>query len=139
MKLRKKMHDDWSTPKWFLDYIRKKYFNGNDFFDPCPLHATFDGLKISWGKYTFVNPPYSRELKEAFIIKAFYEALKGCHVILLLPVSTSTVIFHSIIQPYGNIEFVFKRIKFKGLNSKGIMVDNRTGQHDSMIVEFKFD
>lgn len=37
-------------------------------FDPCPLHHNiedWDGLKIEWGKVNFINPPYSRKLKEA--------------------------------------------------------------------------
>ena len=137
MKNRKSIHDDWKTPKEILDYIQNKYFKGKKYFDPCPLNSKFDGLKISWKKRNYVNPPYSQELKEAFVIKAFYEMLKGKHIVMLLPVSTSTNIFHSIILPYGNIEFVYRRIKFIGVNSKGEKVNNKCGQHDSMLVEFK--
>ena len=138
MKNRKKIHDDWETPTDLLEYIRMKYFNGHSFFDPCPIDPDFDGLKIAWKKRNYVNPPYNRELKEAFIIKAFYEMLKGKHVVMLLPVSTSTNIFHNIILPYANdIKFLYKRVKFVGKNSYGVDVDNKTGQHDSMLVEFK--
>ena len=70
MKNRKKIHDDWETPTDLLEYIRMKYFNGHSFFDPCPIDPDFDGLKIAWKKRNYVNPPYNRELKEAFIIKA---------------------------------------------------------------------
>ena len=57
---------------------------------------------------------------------------------MLLPVSTSTNIFHNIILPYANdIKFLYKRVKFVGKNSYGVDVDNKTGQHDSMLVEFK--
>jgi len=138
MKNRKSIHDDWSTPYSFLDYLMINYFDNYRFFDPCPIDHKFDGLKISWKKRNFVNPPYDRELKEAFIIKSFYEALKGKQVVMLLPVSTSTNIFHSIILPYGNIEFLYKRIKFIGINTNGDIVRDKTGQHDSMIVEFNF-
>jgi len=139
MKNRKKIHDDWETPKDLLYYIQTKYFGGHSFFDPCPINPDFDGLMIEWERWNYVNPPYDRELKEAFIIKAFYEMLKGKHIVMLLPVSTSTNIFHSIILPYGNIEFLFKRIKFRGINTNGDFVEDKTGQHDSMLVEFMIE
>jgi hypothetical protein len=47
----------------------------------------------------FINPPYSRKLKEAFIRKALEESKKGKTCVLLLPVSTSTAIFHDVILP----------------------------------------
>lgn len=134
-----KIHDDWKTPDYLLNYIRDKYFDGIDFFDPCPYQSTFDGLAIEWGSPCYVNPPYNQADKEAFIVKAFYEALEGKHIVMLLPVSTSTSIFHSIILPYANeIEFLYKRVKFRGYNSNGDLVTDKAGQHDSMIVEFKF-
>jgi len=138
MKNRKKIHDDWQTPDYLLDYINSKYFDNKGFFDPCPINSDFDGLNIDWQDRNYVNPPYNRELKEAFIVKAFYEMLKGKHIVMLLPVSTSTNIFHSIILPYANqIEFLYKRVKFKGINTNGDLVKDKTGQHDSMLIEFK--
>ena len=137
MKNRKPIHDNWETPEYLLDYIRDKYFDGKDFFDPCPINPSFDGLKIDWKERNYVNPPYNRRDKEAFIRKAFEEYKKGKHVVMLLPVSTSTKIFHEIILPYARVEFLRGRVKFKGVNSRGEYVTNRCGQHDSMIVEFK--
>jgi len=137
MKQRKPMHDNWETPKELLYYIRNKYFGSKDFFDPCPLNSKFDGLNIKWKKRNFVNPPYNRKDKEAFIRKAYTENKTGKHIIMLLPVSTSTRIFHQYILPYANIEFLKGRVKFKGINSKGEMVSNKCGMHDSMLVEFK--
>ena len=56
--------DDWATPPRFLESLDKVYkFD----FDPCPwMHDTeeWDGLKIEWGTCNFINPPYSRKLKE---------------------------------------------------------------------------
>jgi len=137
MKIRKPIHDNWETPKELLNYIRKKYFSGMPFFDPCPLNHTFDGLIINWKKRNFINPPYNRKDKEAFILKAFNEYKKDKECIMLLPVSTSTRIFHNIILKYCNIEFLKGRVKFIGINSKGIKVNNKCGMHDSMIIEFK--
>lgn len=142
MKERKPIHDNWETPKDLYDKLNEEFsFN----FDPCPLNSTFDGLdnNIKWGKVNFVNPPYSRKLKEAFIIRAYQEALKGNTSVLLLPVSTSTKIFHSYIYNIGynskipEIRFLRGRVKFKGYNSKDELVSNKCGMHDSMIVIYR--
>ena len=128
------MHDNWKTPDWLLDEIKQEI---GDFFDPCPLNANFDGLSIEWGKRNFINPPYSRKLKEAFINKAFEESKKGKLCVMLLPVSTSTKIFHEIIKPNAKeIRFLRGRINFEGINSKGEKVSDKCGMHDSMIVIF---
>lgn len=69
--------DDWATPPYFLEKIRERF---GDFFDPCPYRhdiSEWDGLKIEWGPINFINPPYSRKIKEAFINKAFEESKKG--------------------------------------------------------------
>ena len=57
---------------------------------------------------------------------------------MLLPVSTSTVLFHDFIQPNADeIRFIKSRVKFIGVNSFGEKVTNKVGMHDSMIVVFK--
>ena len=137
MKNRKKIHDDWETPKVMLDYIKKKYFNGKDFFDPCPINHKFNGLVCAWKDRNYINPPYNRKDKELFIRRAHLESLVGQHCVMLLPVSTSTKIFHEVILPNASIEFLKGRVKFIGINTKGERVTNKCGQHDSMIVEFK--
>jgi len=137
MKNRKPIHDDWKTPHYILEGHVFPRFKGYDYIDPCPLRSDFDGLLIDWGKRAFVNPPYNRVDKEAFIRKAFAESKKGCHVVMLLPVSTSTKIFHEIIYPNAKIEFLKGRVKFIGINTAGEEVNNKCGMHGSMIVEFK--
>ena len=99
-------NNDWETPQYIYDYIEKEFFEGySEYFDPCPLNAKFDGLKRSWGMANYINPPYTRKLKEAFIRKAFEESKKGKVCVMLLPVSTSTKIFHEIIYPNAEIRF----------------------------------
>ena len=75
MKNRNLNHsNDWATPKEFYDKLNEK-FNFN--FDPCPLNHNlelWDGLVIDWKERNFINPPYSRELKEKFVIKAIEES-----------------------------------------------------------------
>lgn len=108
-------------------------------FDPCPLFhdiSEWDGLKIEWGHSNFVNPPYLRTFKEQFIRKAYQESLKGKRVVMLLPVSTSTKIFHEIILPNCEIRFLKGRVKFEGVNSSGQIVKNKSGTFDSMLCVF---
>ena len=135
MKNRNLDHSDhWATPKDFYAELNKE-FNFN--FDPCPLHADFDGLSIDWGTRNFINPPYSRKLKEAFVKKAIQEAAKGKLCVCLLPVSTSTVLFHDYILPNAkDIRFLRGRVKFIGLNTLGETVSKKNGMHDSMLVIF---
>jgi len=153
MKNRNLDHKDhWATPPVFKDKIYKQY---NIDFDPCPyMHdlTKWNGLYIEWCNRNYINPPYSRKLKEAFIIKALKESKKGKLCVLLLPVSTSTKIFHDIILYNATkIEFIKGRIPFIGINSKGQYVNwhlwnkpvpknmeqiKNSGMHDSMIVIF---
>lgn len=134
MKNRKPTHDNWATPKELLDKLELEF---GPMFDPCPLNSSFDGLKIDWGLVNFINPPYSRDLKEKFIRKAFEESKKGRTCVMLLPVSTSTKIFHEVIYPNAEIRFLKGRVKFSGINSKRERVTNKCGQHDSMLVIFR--
>lgn len=126
MKNRLPQKDDWTTPKDFLTELEKEF---GEMFDPCPLNANFDGLLIDWKRVNFVNPPYSRALKEAFIKKAYEESLKGNTSVLLLPVSTSTKVFHTYIYNKAEIKFIKGRLKFNGLKT--------SGQFDSMLVIFR--
>lgn len=135
MKNRNLIHrDDWQTPKYLYDKLNAEF---NFDFDPCPINPQFDGLSIDWGESNFINPPYSRKFKEAFIKKAYKESLKGKTCVMLLPVSTSTKIFHIYIYPNAEIRFLQGRVKFSGINTKGESVSDKCGMHDSMIVIFK--
>ena len=130
-------NDNWATPDYILKDIRKEF---GEFFDPCPLNhenSKWDGLKISWKKVNFINPPYNNKDKVAFIRKAFEESKKGKTCILLIPVTTDIPIFHELILPYGEIRYIKGRVKFKGHNSKGEYVENKSGQSGSMFVIFR--
>ena len=140
MKNRNLNHsDNWATPKEFYSKLNNEF---NFDFDPCPLcyeeiTPEKDGLLVDWGGSNYVNPPYSRKLKEAFVIKAIEESKKGKLCVMLLPVSTSTKLFHEHIQPNAKeIRFVKGRIKFLGVNTKGEYVTNKSPMHDSMVVIF---
>ena len=131
--------DNWATPKDFYDKLDAEFHFD---FDPCPLNPEpitpdKNGLLIPWGKRNFINPPYSRKLKEAFVLRALEESKKGALCVLLIPVSTSTELFHDFIQPNASeIRFVRGRIAFCGVNSKGEYTETGKPMHDSMIVVF---
>lgn len=133
-----KNSDNWETPKEFFNKLNQEF---NFDFDPCPINHDinlWNGLEIEWGKRNFINPPYSRKLKEAFVKKAIKESKKGKLCVLLLPVSTSTKLFHDFILPNKKeIRFIKGRIKFIGFNTFGEKVTNKSGMHDSMIVVLK--
>lgn len=127
-------NDHWATPKWLYDQLNEEFkFD----YDPCPLHADFDGLVIEWGSSNFVNPPYNRIDKPKFIQKAFDEYLKGKTCVLLIPVATSTKQFHELILPYAEIRFLKGRVAFAGYSDKGEYSEKNKGKHDSMVVIFK--
>jgi site-specific DNA-methyltransferase (adenine-specific) len=126
--------DNWATPKELYDKLNDEF---NFDYDPCPLFSTFDGLTFDWEKSNFINPPYSRKIKEAFVLKAIEESKKGKLCVMLLPVSTSTKLFHQHILPNAKeIRFLEKRVKFLGTNTKGEYVTDKAPMHDSMIVVF---
>ena len=138
-KMKRKDSDNWLTPLKFYNELNKEF----DFdFDPCPYNPgeiVNNGLKIEWGKSNFVNPPYSPNLKRAFIIKGIEEKKKGKTSVFLIPVDTGTKLFHDIIKPNAaEIRFVKGRIQFEKLDNKGNRVKMKGGNPlDSMIVIFK--
>lgn len=142
MKNRNLKHsDNWETPRELYNKLNNEF----DFdFDPCPIcfdevvPLEKDGLLIEWGQRNFVNPPYSRKLKEAFVSKGIEEMKKGKLCVFLIPVSTSTKLFHNVILPNITepIRFLKGRVKFIGYNTFGEKVTDKCGMHDSMIVIF---
>jgi len=118
--------DNYATPPEFYDELDRRF----DFdFDPCPYNEgeiLVDGLAIEWGERNFVNPPYSDlkatgKLKSSFVKKGIEQMNKGKLCVFLLPVSTSTRLFHDYIKPNitDEIEYVDGRIKFGKLDEDG--------------------
>ena len=127
--------NNWRTPKDFYDKLDSEFHFD---FDPCPFNAgeitpENDGLLIPWGKRNFINPPYSRLLKESFVKRAISESKKGAVCVMLLPVSTSTALFHDLIQPNAlEIRFVRGRLYFVSDDP----AKNGRPMYDSMVVVF---
>jgi len=132
-----KPSDNWKTPPKFYDKLNSEFdFN----FDPCPYSETypiFDGLQVEWKERNYINPPYSQKLKEDFVKKGIEESKKGKLCVFLIPVSTSTKLFHDVILPENpEIRFIKGRIAFHGYNTKGEWSTKNKGMHDSMVVIF---
>lgn len=106
-----KNSDDWRTPKIIYDF----YIEENNYFDPCPYHANFDGLNIEWKEENFVNPPYSQINK--WIDKSIEEHKKGKVVVLLIPARTDTKYFRKLVDYGCFITFVTGRLHFNESNS----------------------
>lgn len=101
--------DDWTTPIELYNKLDKEF---GFTFDPCPLHADFDGLAIEWGTCNFVNPPFSK--RAIWIKKGFEEWRKGKTVVFLIKSATDTKEFHKYILPYAEIRYIEGRLKFGG-------------------------
>ena len=104
------LSDHWRTPSEIYNY-----FINNDYIDPCPFMADFDGLQIEYkNKKIFINPPYSK-MKEwtAYALKLLGG---GCKIVLLIPARTETKYFHELLKYNPKILFFSGRLHFN--NSK---------------------
>ena len=101
-------------------------------------------IRLNHKASIFVNPPYSQKLKEEFVKKGIKVMKKGKLCVFLIPVSTSTKLFHEWIKPNATeIEFLKGRIKFGKLDGNGNFYiplnakgKEQSGTKDSMIVVF---
>lgn len=135
------INNDWATPQGFYDEVSDAV-GGFSTFDPCPYDNDFnqfDGLdySVKWPNNVFVNPPYDLKNKTEFVERALGELIVSglCkHVYILLPVSTSTKLFHKYIYPNASeILFLSYRLKFEGINDKNEHVNPRTGINQHLI------
>ena len=132
-------NDDWATPPHVIAYVRRHFFRGTGHFDPCPLNNDiniFNGLEVDWKEKNFINPPYSRSLKEAFILKAIEQSNKGKLCVVLIPSNTETKLFHELIIPNAEVFLIKGRIKFRVVNTFNEFVTDKTGQTGSMFAVF---
>ena len=123
MPAHKEGRQDWETPDWLFDHW-DNIFNFN--LDVCAMRHNskcqkyyspkHDSLKMPWhmAKKCWMNPPYGRGQVEKWVEKAYKESLEGCLICALLPVSTSSRWWQQYVNGADFIQFLPKRIKFKG-------------------------
>jgi site-specific DNA-methyltransferase (adenine-specific) len=105
-----KVNDDVQTPKELLEQIKKEF---GEFYDPCPLHADFDGLSMEWKTPTFVNPPFSSI--RPWVLKALQETKRGVTVIMLLTARVNSRYWQELIFPNASeIRFIAGEVTFEG-------------------------
>ena len=102
---------DWRTPEGLYRELDAEF---GFTMDPCPLHATFDGLVVPWRGAVFVNPPYGRgNVIGPWIKKGWESAEAGATVVMLLPSRTDTRWWHDYVMK-GEIRFIRGRLRFSG-------------------------
>jgi len=104
--------DHHMTPQRVVDYLLDEYnIDWDMYFDPCPYHSKFDGLKISWKKKNAVNPPYL--LLGEFVTKALIQRKMNKITYFLYPLSRSDKWYFQLLTRFKIIYFPF-RLKFEG-------------------------
>lgn len=91
-----------------------------------------NSLMQPWTGRVWCNPPYSK-IKQ-FLQKAVIER-PNCEVIVFLTfANTDTQWFHRYVLPYAEIRFIEGRLKFKGINTKGELVQNSAMRPSILII-----
>jgi site-specific DNA-methyltransferase (adenine-specific) len=133
---------DWETPQSLFDELDREF---GFTLDPCCSIDTAkckkfytiieNGLIQDWCfDVVFMNPPYGRQIS-VWIKKAYDESLKGALVVCLVPARTDTSWWWNYCMK-GEIRFLRGRLKFKGKNKKGEVVNN-SATFPSAIVIFR--
>lgn len=114
---------DWETPQWLFDQLNEKYHFDLDAAaskENAKLANYFteddDALNLDWGSYKsiFCNPPYTTQLQNAFVKKAYEEHQKyGNTIVMLLPARVETKRFHKWIFGKAEVIFLEGRLKFE--------------------------
>lgn len=110
--------DLWATPQELFDELNKEFHFE---LDVCatPENAKCrkfytkeqDGLAQPWTGRVRCNPPYGREIGQ-WVRRAFFAAVAGATVVMLLPARTDTRWFHEYIYGKAEVRFIRGRLKF---------------------------
>ena len=121
--------DDWATPPEVFDPLHAEFgftLDAAAAYDNAKCVRFYhDALTVDWpaNDVIWCNPPYSGGLQKHFIRKAAECAIRGGHVVMLLPARTDTRVFHRWIwdtvdhRPLPwvrEVRFLKGRIKFVG-------------------------
>lgn len=145
--------DNWGTPDWIVDLVYD-FFAGYEYTDPCgdPLNPgrtaadivytlpENDGLKLPWGDYAFINPPYSKILPWVRWYATQYQA-RGEPILALwlVPVDPSTRWWAELSTFYPTAAFFRKRVRFEGAQGSPPFASAMlmTGHYGSDIPNFR--
>jgi len=115
------IHQDWATPQWFVDLVKKK-FNTKLKLDVCCYPETSkckkyfteedNALIQEWDKNFWMNPPYGRSIPE-WLEYAYNQSKKHNKIgVCLIPSRTDTQWFHDFACK-GKIVFMKGRLGFE--------------------------
>lgn len=108
----KSKSDVYITPDRVWDLIWEKWgYSQDQFFDPCPVNPTFDGLTTPWKQLNYVNPPYT--LLKEFVFQSIREMHNDKETILLLPVKSDQQWFHDLLSVKADFVWIRRRLHFK--------------------------
>lgn len=136
-----KSSDEWETPKDLFNEVNKEFdfdldvsaskdnFKVNNYYT-----IEDDALNKDWLGSVWCNPPYSK-VKE-FLKKAHKEIDNGnCKTVVFLTfANTDTKWFHDYVYGRSEIRFIKGRLKFKGYNKDGKMVNNSAMRPSILII-----
>jgi len=105
------------TPRWIIDFVVDRFFEGSaDFLDPA-LPGKTDGLEIDWtGRPVFINPPFRTRkdwLRRASEILNTSE--NAVNIVFLVPFSVDTEYWARYVTPFvSTVVLIERRVAFKG-------------------------
>ena len=137
-KKRTEINGTWLTPESFYKNLEER-FSFSD-FDPCPPDcdlSKFNGLTVDWADRTFFNPSYDLQTKEAFVRKALEQSKRCSLIVGLLPPSTGGALFHEVIKPSFDIEFLKGRLPCEGIDESGLWCNPFAGGYGKRAVEWR--
>lgn len=113
-------NDEWQTPQDLFNKLNKEFgFTTDVACKPenclCSEGIYEDSTDQNWYEYInafWMNPPYSRGNIDKFCKKAYEESQKGCIVVGLIKLDTSTKWFHEYVMKAHEIRFCKRRVRF---------------------------
>jgi len=122
--------DEWATPAWLFEPLRREF--GLE-LDVCASHENYklpnylteedDALEAEWyetciendlAPRVWCNPPYSRALMGPFMQKCVLEWKKGCLVVALVKTDHTTAWWKQCVAQAQIIRLLEKRVRFVG-------------------------
>jgi len=126
-----KNSDEWETPQGLYEELDEEFAfdldasaTSTNFKHKNYYSIQDDALAQPWDGVVWCNPPYSKI--KAFLNKAHEELRNGnCKAVVFLTFSnTDTAWFHDYVLGKAEIRFIRGRLKFKGMNKEGKLVNN---------------
>ena len=117
------MNNEWETPDELFSVLNNEFHftfdaAANELNHKCPIYSD-DSLNLPWAPMTvWLNPPYSRDLIQPFMEKAWKESLDGATVVALVRFDPSAKWFQQYVDGKASeVRMMARRVKFVGADS----------------------